>query len=256
MKSRIVIVLMFSIVGVLVLSRCNFRFSNSTVSLNIDAEPFENLADYHFFKDNTIDFIPNERVIPYDLNSSLFSDYAEKLRFIYIPEGKKALYNDTAVIDFPEGSCIIKTFYYPVDFRNKDLGRKVMETRLLVRRKSGWDALPYIWNEEQTEATLEIAGGTRKVSWIDAAGQTVNLDYSIPNKNQCKNCHVAEGVFSPIGPKVRNLNKDFTYADTTENQLEHWAGLGIFGGLKCPILKPKNPVWNDPTTGSLQDRAP
>jgi len=242
-----------AILAMVVFSRCNRM--NSMVNLDISAKPFEYLSDYNFFTGELGNFIPNKQVIPYDLNSSLFSDYAEKLRFVYVPEGKKALYNDTAVIDFPVGSCLIKTFYYPYDFRDKAKGRKLMETRVLVRREKGWDALPYIWNDEQTDARLELTGGSKKVSWINEKGVTVDLNYSIPNKNLCNNCHVVGDVFSPIGPKVRNLNKDFVYAEGTENQLEHWAKAGILSGLNCPSTKPRNPVWNNPATGSLQDRA-
>lgn len=147
----------FMVVG---LSQCNTM--DQKVNLDVSAKPFEFLSDYHFFSGNPIDFLPNKGVIPYDLNSPLFSDYAEKLRFVYVPEGKKALYNDTAVIDFPVGSCLIKTFYYPHDFRDKAKGRKIMETRILVRRENGWDALPYIWNDEQTDARLEVTGGSRR----------------------------------------------------------------------------------------------
>lgn len=238
----------------MLLQRCSIS-SDGAVNLNVSIKPFEYLSDYNFFKGNDIDFNPNDGVIPYDLNTPLFSDYAEKLRFIYVPEGKKAIYKDSSVIDFPVGSCIIKTFYYPNDFRNKNAARNVLETRLLVRRESGWEALPYIWNDDQTDAKLEVAGGTKMVSWIDKEGVKQELRYSIPNKNQCKNCHVSGTEITPIGPKVRNLNKLFTYADTTQNQLEYWASKGVFGGLKCPTTKPKNPVWNDPSTGSLQDRA-
>jgi uncharacterized repeat protein (TIGR03806 family) len=246
-------ILGLSFLLVVSLSQCNTM--DQKVNLDISAKPFEFLSDYHFFSGNLVEFLPNKGVIPYDLNSSLFSDYAEKLRFVYVPEGKKALYNDTAVIDFPVGSCLIKTFYYSNDYRDKAKGRKIMETRILVRRENGWDALPYIWNDEQTDARLEVTGGSKKISWINDKGEAMNLNYSIPNKNLCNNCHVIGEAFTPIGPKVRNLNKDFAYAEGTENQLEHWAKAGVFGGLACPATKPKNPVWNDPKTGSLQDRA-
>jgi len=38
-----------------------------------------------------------------------------------------------------------------------------METRILLRRQSGWIGLPYDWNNERTEATLVVAGN---VDWI------------------------------------------------------------------------------------------
>ncbi|MBX7181770.1 MAG: hypothetical protein K1X82_06645 [Bacteroidia bacterium] len=252
-KSRVFLFLWGVLIYTISFYGCSIN--SGKVDLDLDGKPHQYLSEYNFFKGELKDFIPNDRVIPYDLNTPLFSDYAEKLRFVYVPEGKVANYNDTSVIDFPIGSCLIKTFYYSKDFRDKTKGRKIMETRVLVRRQNGWDALPYIWNEDQTDAILEIAGGTRKVSWISSNGEQINLDYSIPNKNLCNNCHVVGETFSPIGPKVRNLNKEYEYSTGQENQLEHWAKLGILDGLTCPATKPKNPKWNDASSGSLEERA-
>jgi len=92
------------------------------------------------------------------LNTPLFSDYAEKLRFVKIPEGKTVAYNLTEVLEFPVGTTLIKTFYYPNDFRDISKGKRLMETRLLIHEASGWKASEYVWNDEQTETVLEVAG--------------------------------------------------------------------------------------------------
>ena len=55
----------------------------------------------------------NERVVPYDLNTPLFSDYAHKLRTVWLPQGTTARYSATDAFDFPVGTIITKTFYYP-----------------------------------------------------------------------------------------------------------------------------------------------
>jgi len=44
-------------------------------------------------------------VMPYSLNTALFTDYAHKLRTIWIKEGS-ANYNDKEVLDFPVGTII------------------------------------------------------------------------------------------------------------------------------------------------------
>ncbi len=59
----------------------------------------------------------------------------------------------------------------------------------------------------------------------------------------------------PIGPKARNLNKDFTYADGTANQLAYWTKAGYLQGAPAPEQSPKAAVWNDPTSGALDARA-
>jgi hypothetical protein len=130
-----------------------------------------------------------------------------------MPEGQTADYDTVNVLQPPVGSCFIKNFYFPNDFRKPEGERRIIETRLLVHRKDTWEALDYIWNEAQTEAELDIAGDIKKISWTHYDGSKKEADYIIPNKNQCKGCHWdnSNGLV-PIGPKVRNLNRDFDYA--------------------------------------------
>ena len=51
----------------------------------------EKLSDFALFKGKIEDQIPSEDVLPYRLNSPLFSDYAHKLRFVKIlnPRSKR-----------------------------------------------------------------------------------------------------------------------------------------------------------------------
>ncbi len=130
-----------------------------------------------------------------------------------------------------------------------------METRLLTHTAEGWKALVYIWNDEQTEATLEVAGDRKPVQFIDQHGRTVRFEYIVPNLNQCKGCHNTNEVMTPIGPTARQLNGNFHYANGAENQLQHWLKAGILNGLDDVAHAPKAPVWNDPSTGSVEARA-
>ena len=78
----------------------------------------------------------------------------------------------------------------------------------------------------------------------------------MPHANQCKSCHVANGkTFLPLGTKARNLNKDFAYTDGKENQLAHWTKAGILKGSPEPSHAPKVPRYDDPSTGSVEQRA-
>ena len=191
--------------------------------VSADANYKENLSDYGFFKGTLKDQIPTDGVVLYTLNSPLFSDYASKLRFVRLPEGKSVSYNPDSVLQFPVGTAIVKTFYYPFDERNPQKGRRLMETRVLLHEAKGWVALPYIWNKEQTDAVLEVAGGSDQVSWIDAAGKKQSFEYQVPNMNQCKGCHERSGEMTPIGPSVRQLNDG--------RQLQHWETAGLLKGL-------------------------
>lgn len=197
---------------------------------------------------------PNAGVTPYALNTPLFSDYAEKQRYLYLPPGVKARYRPNGVLDLPVGATLIKTFAYPADFRRPEENVRFIETRLLIHRKSGWVALAYVWNAEQTEAVLKRAGKRLEVDFVDAKGAARHIDYAVPNQNQCKECHASAGKLTPIGPKARNLNGDYAYPEGTENQLAHWTRTGLLAGAPAPAKAPRTAVWTDPRE-NLEARA-
>ena len=195
-------------------------------------------------------------VIPYDLRSSLFSDYALKLRFVKLPEAMQASYSTTDTFGFPVGTVIAKTFAYPADLRYPQEDLRLLETRLLIHQQQGWIGLPYVWNDEQSAATLRVAGARLHTEWIDAQGVPRQHDYLVPNANQCKGCHrVSDKRMQPIGPKARYLNRDFAYPSGVENQLVYWSRHGLLAGAPLPESAPRVPVWDDSSTGSLEERA-
>ncbi|WP_372785925.1 SO2930 family diheme c-type cytochrome [Phenylobacterium sp.] len=208
------------------------------------ATPAPTLAAYRLFTDDGAQH-PNAGVTPYALNTPLFSDYAEKSRFLYLPPGTKARYRTTGALDLPVGSTLIKTFAYPADFRRPAEKVRMLETRLLIHRRSGWVALAYVWNAEQTEARLKRAGTRLDVNFTDVQGRLRRVDYHVPNANQCKECHSLSGRIAPIGVKARNLNGDFTYAEGPENQLAHWTRTGMLTGAPAPDKAPRTARWDD-----------
>jgi len=212
--------------------------------VSADADYKENLSDYGFFKGTLKEQIPSDGVVLYTLNSPLFSDYASKLRFVKLPAGQSVAYNPDSVLQFPVGTAIVKTFYYPIDDRNPKKGRRLMETRVLLHEAKGWVALPYIWNKEQTDAVLEVAGGSDQVSWIDGAGKKQSFEYQVPNMNQCKGCHERSGEMTPIGPSVRQLNDG--------RQLQHGETAGLIKGLPKDHI-PALVNYSD-ASASLDDR--
>ena len=228
--------------------------TDSPVILDPSAPPAEKLSDYHFFTGDLQKLLPNERVFPYSLNSSLFTDYAWKKRFIFLPPGTSVAYQDSQVLQLPVGSCIIKTFYYPFDFRDESKGYRIVETRLLVHRPDGWEALEYVWNEEQTDAFLDDVGDIKEVKWTHYDGSARKVDYLIPNKNQCKSCHWIGDHITPIGPKVSNLNGDVQTEKGAVNQLSLWADQKILSGFPGVEKCPKWPDYMD-TSASLDQRA-
>ena len=222
-------------------------FAVSLVSCNhgvrvVLDEPFPaKLSDWRLFSGELKKLQPNAGVLPYDLNSPLFSDYAAKARVVWMPAGTAARYHPDEAFDFPQGAVIAKSFSF---------GDRIIETRVLVNTRNGWRGLPYVWNTAQTDATLEIAPDPVQVSFNGKA-----FTYFIPNMNQCKGCHERSKRTVPIGMKARHLNKEYRYADGAENQLAHWTKAGYLTGAPPPDAAPRNAVWDQPSSGSVTARA-
>lgn len=222
----------------------------------------QSLADWHVVEVRDGKLAPNDGVLPYDLNTPLFTDYAHKLRTVWMPKGTAARYGE-ADFDYPVGTILSKTFYYPrgegdtvvrgsdtgFDARGLDLAKvRLVETRLLVRRKEGWVALPYVWNAQQTEATLMRGGELVPLTLVAADGSREQADYAVPDQNQCAGCHgddMKTRALHPLGPKARHLNRDFAYADGTENQLARWTRAGYLTGAPASDAAPRNAAWLD-----------
>ncbi len=214
----------------------------------------EKLSEWSFFEGSLKDLNPSERVFPYDLNSPLFSDYAQKARFFYLPVDSSVSYESKEVFEFPVGSVLIKNFFYPEDFANSEENVKLLETRLLIHEETGWNALTYIWNETQTEAYLEVAGASIPVSWTNQKGEEVAIDYSVPNLVQCKSCHEKSGKMVPIGPSARQLNRT-NQAYQGQNQLVYWQLQNLINGLPDHSEVDKMPEWDNAVAYDLADRA-
>ena len=211
------------------------------------------LSDYAIYQGDATDLKPNSDYKLYELSSQLFSDYAEKQRLIKIPIGTKLKAVNDRLVKFPEGTIIVKTFYYFNDKRDESKGKKLIETRLLVKKNAEWKVGTYMWNEEQTEANLIKSGMKKTVNWIDEKGTEDVISYHIPNNNECRTCHGTGSVTMPIGPKVRNLNFDVVRNNVLQNQLIYLSKEGVMN-----TVNPKDfiilPNYKD-TTLPLEKRA-
>jgi len=129
-----------------------------------------------------------------------------------------------------------------------------METRLLVRRTAGWEAFPYVWNEEQTEAFLRVAGASLSVSLVDDS-VTQQFTYFVPNENQCGGCHTRihpDGGLEPLGAVAHQLNHSPPGTGPGEGTI--LAAMQEQGWLP-PAPPPEHiPSWQDEAL-PLEDRA-
>ena len=215
-----------------------------SVNFNLQEIPYATLSEYNFFEGDIKNLDPVAGVVPYNLSSTLFTDYAHKKRFVWMPEGTKANYNsDFTPFDFPIGAVLIKNFYY--DNVQPANATRIIETRLMYMTEDGWDFAKYVWNDEQTEATFTNSGSFTEVEWIEN-GVTYNANYRIPSRNECFTCHNKFGTPIPIGPKPQNMNRDLTYDDGTFNQLQKWIDIGYLeDNLPTSIVSTVD--WEDET---------
>lgn len=210
----------------------------------------EDLADLGLFRwdPSTEEFTWNDGVVPYDLNSPLFSDYAEKARALWLPEGGAMTYDGNDAFAFPDGAVLLKNFLLPADLRAPDEDLTLIETRILVKQEGRWQAWPYVWDGDS--AALDPSGEVIDVSVVGHDGEPVAFTYLVPQRNQCAQCHELDSddgrYITPIGPKARHLNRDEDLGDGPLNQLTRFAALGMLDGLPGDGV---DVAWDARTTG-------
>jgi len=218
-----------------------------------------NLSDYNLFEDSTDPTKnPNSSGIPYDLSTALFTDYASKYRFAFIPEGQKATYSEHESFEFPVGTVLVKTFAMPDITADRGGNELLIETRLLIHREGGWVARPYYWASPDG-ASLAITGKSIENMTTNHNGEDLTFTYNVPKAASCTSCHgvvpllqgpedTRKAIFKPIGPKARFLNKEFNYDGLIMNQLSFWALQGKLEGLPANLeLVSQAPEFNDQT---------
>jgi len=195
-------------------------------------------------------------MIPYQVNSPLWSDGADKARFMRLPDGAKIHVTDcareattTCAVDpfagvdghwnFPVGTVMMKIFGFE---------GTIVETRLLIKYgDTRWVGYSYQWNQEQTEA-LVLPDARRQATFTVGVSQRTQ-DWNYPSRADCTMCHTAYSG-DTLGTETAQLNR----METTANQLDRLEGLGI---LDAPLSRPFRAPLAAPTgsAGTVEDRA-
>lgn len=208
---------------------------------------------------------PAAGLIPYSVGSPLWSDGADKERFLALPEGQTITFKDCSRdpvacgdkasggtseddghLDLPVGSVLVKTF---------KLGGRRIETRLLVRLSAAtWRGYGYEWRPDQSDADVlpDVMGGVKKPVVTESGGQETQT-WHFPSRAQCLQCHTAATGVS-LGVTLAQMNRDFAYpSGVTSNQLETWEHIGLFAKpLPRPLPAPL-PAVDD--AGTVEARA-
>jgi mono/diheme cytochrome c family protein len=221
--------------------------------------------------------LAKHRTIAYVPNYPLWSENAGKQRYVHVPRGQKVRFDkERQAFDIPPNTRFYKTFFKPVIGRDGQVGHRKLETRLLVSRadertpggveiKSLYGT--YVWNEDETEATLlrdPLRSGEpfrdRLFTYVtdetrfeaafrkaQATGTTIVLNelqaltrtYALPGSVRCVQCHMGTRSFvlgfEPIHVLRRQRDEGGVIHDATPDelsQLERMVAYGLFEGLE------------------------
>jgi hypothetical protein len=145
---------------------------------------------------------PAAEAVAYDPPHALWSNGADKARFILLPEGTAIDPTDAAHWAFPVGTVAVKTFTFD-DIEGRR-GAVPVETRLIFHGADGWDYAVYHWNVEGTEARLLPAEWDEvPLEFSDVSGNF--LPYIIPSRLDCRGCHETQTGSPIIGVSQYNL---------------------------------------------------
>jgi len=169
---------------------------------------FENLAELEIA----------DGLVPYEPGAKLWSDGANKLRWVAVPTGTSIDFTETGAWTFPPGTVFIKHFEIGAEKRR-------IETRFEIVKEGGASYLvTYRWSEDQSEANLVDAAGDSGL--ITLAGKQQAWEF--PSRAQCVACHNSS-VNYVLGASTRQLNGAYDFPSGVEdNQLRTWSHLGVF----------------------------
>lgn len=208
----------------------------------------QKLSETGLFK-SVADHIPADGVIPYDVNSPLWSDNAKKYRFIALPGDGQIDFDDVTYPQappeappgwrFPDGTVLVKTFAIEKEIGNPESEVR-LETRLLHHKRMDgedngygaqvWRGYTYIWNDAQTDAVLAPLEGLDReltISDADAPGGKRKQVWHFPSRSECTLCHTMAARYV-LGVTTMQMNRDYNYGDFTMNQIEYLDKVGVF----------------------------
>jgi uncharacterized repeat protein (TIGR03806 family) len=213
-----------------------------------------NLSAYGLFKGNLSDLVPADHVEIYELSTTLFTDYSEKQRLIKLPANTKLTARGDSLPIFPDGTIIAKTFYYYNDLTDLTQGKRIIETRLLIKHNSTWRFSAYKWNTSQTEAyLLTDSSDAIDITWKQLNGVSKNIQYRIPTQNECVSCHSSSNIITPIGPKLRNMNRMVERNGSNINLLQYLQNKSLLNAIDISSIT-HLPDWADSVSFTLEER--
>ena len=199
------------------------------------------LSETGLFAD-TAKLIPEKGVIPYSVNSELWSDGATKERLLAIPGAAQIEFETmtypqpapgaAAGWRFPNGTVTVKHFFLETEPGQK----RRLETRIFVASVLGgteeygdqvWNGYTYIWNDAQTDAELADKNGADREFTIKTATGEKKQTWHFPSRAECNLCHTVTAKYA-LGVNTAQMNRDHNYNGVVANQLATLEHIGLF----------------------------
>ncbi len=190
-------------------------------------------------------------LIPYDVVAPLWSDGADKIRFIALPGEATIEYRPRGAWNFPEQSVLVKTFTLPVvDRSTGNVSPRRIETRLLLFQQGEWQGYSYAWNDEQTDAELVPAEGANVTMPVAAEGgeEIRGQTWRFPSRAECMVCHSRAAGFV-LGLHTLQMNREVAFHGQSVNQLALLRQWDVLAKYKPPA-KPDTYRLVDPADES------
>lgn len=173
-------------------------------------------------------------MIPYSVNSPLWSDNAHKERFLALPpsmidddeEMPAAISVTSGAWSFPDQTVLIKSFALDLKEGEPD-SRRWIETRFLTKQQGEWVGYSFEWNAEQSDATLVDKAGQDREFAIDTNNGKRKQLWHFPSRTECMVCHSRAANFV-LGMTTPQMNRLHDYGGgCVENQLSMLERLGV-----------------------------
>ena len=165
-------------------------------------------------------------VVPYSVNAPLWSDGADKYRFIALPGDEKIDFTSRGPWGLPEKTVLVKSFSLNLEEGNP-ASKKFIETRFMTKQEGEWIGYSYLWNDEQTDATLVSKDGADREYTIKTGTGERKQAWHYPSRAECMVCHSRAAAYV-LGVSTQQLNKDHDYHGVVDNQLRVFEHLGLF----------------------------
>lgn len=165
-------------------------------------------------------------VVPYSVNSPLWSDGARKQRLIALPHDSRMTFHPSGSWEFEDGAVLVKTFSLNV-VDNASVAERKVETRLFTKQRGEWFGYSYAWNAEGTDAELVEPDGRDQTFATEGPEGPVEQVWRFPGRSECMTCHTREARFV-LGVSTEQLNRVHRYPGGPINQLTRLAQLGLF----------------------------